>query len=89
MLVLGVCLKAASPDPKDAGAAPTATLSATLAVLHHNMVLGKWLQSPSHFSLLVLAADPASGMSAKSLESLYSVCSAAEKTDEAKIQLNL
>lgn len=82
------CPKAASSDTKDTGAASIASLSATHAVLHHNIVLGKWLQSPSHFSLLILAADSASGMSARSLESLYSVCSA-EKTDEAKTQLNL
>lgn len=74
VLVLGVCPEAASPDTgtKDTGAAPTASLSARRAVLHHNVVLVKWLQSPSHFSLLIFAADSASGMSARSLESLYS-----------------
>lgn len=73
MLVLGVCPKAATPDTgtEYAGAAPTASLSATRAVLHHNVVWVKWLQSPSHFSLLTFAADSASGLSARSLESLY------------------
>lgn len=72
MCPMAVSFGCVSHSTNDDRVALRTSLNATCAVPHHNVVLLKWMQSPFRVSLPVFWADSASGMSARSLESLCS-----------------